>query len=284
MHRRTLLLTPFALAGAARAWAAPPAPLAAFPGGIARIRLGAAARAPRVRVGGQRALVMREGELWVAVVGVGLAVKPGTKVQVDVEAEVQGAPPARSKHLLVVKPKEYASQHLKVAPGHVDLSPEDLARYQRERSHLDAVIRTFTETELASLTMVPPVAGLRSGTFGLRRFFNGQSRNPHNGMDFAAPAGTPVVAATAGRVLDVGDYFFSGNTLILDHGQGWLSLYAHLSAVDTIVGQDVAAGTPIGKVGATGRVTGPHLHFTVYLNGAAVDPALFLPEDEPPTK
>jgi murein DD-endopeptidase MepM/ murein hydrolase activator NlpD len=95
-------------------------------------------------------------------------------------------------------------------------------------------------------------------------------------MDIAAPAGTPVVAANAGRVIDTGEYLFLGRTIVLDHGQGFLSLYAHLKAIDTTVAQAVSAGSRIGKVGTTGRVTGPHLHFSVYLNAVAVDPAFFL--------
>ena len=247
--------------------------VSAVPGGIARVPLGAGTQAPRVQVGGRRALVISEGGEWVAVVGIALAAKPGSTVSVQVER----ADGAAERHEVAIQHKAYAAQHLKVKPGQVELSSDDLARYERERTHLANVIRTFTEEMPASLTMVQPTPGRRSSSFGLRRFFNGEPRNPHNGMDIAAPTGTPVVAAASGRVLDAGDYFFSGNTVVLNHGSGLLSLYAHLSAIDANVGQVVSAGVPIGKVGATGRVTGPHLHFSVYLNTAAVDPALFLP-------
>lgn len=247
--------------------------ISTVPGGVARVRVGAGAQAPRGYVGKERALVMPERGEWIALVGIPLAARAGSTLSLRVEhddREVQ-------RHEIRVEPKTYASQHLNVPPRQVELAPEDLARYQRERAHLAKIIRTFSEEPPASLAMVQPTPGARSSSFGLRRYFNGQARNPHGGMDIAAATGTPVVAAAAGRVIDAGDYFFSGHTLILDHGAGLLSLYAHLSAIDVDFAQSVARGTPIAKVGATGRVTGPHLHFTVYLNATAVDPALFLP-------
>ena len=137
---------------------------------------------------------------------------------------------------------------------------------------------TFSEPLPPSpdLRMYAPVPGRRSGSFGLRRIFNGQSRNPHSGMDIAAATGTPVRAPLAGRVIDTGDYFFNGNTVWLDHGGGLLSMYCHLSAVDVKPGDALQTGERLGAVGATGRVTGPHLHWSISLNRAMVDPALFI--------
>ena len=273
--RRVLLSLGPALvaqAWAPRAWAAPIPRTSAVPGGVARIRLGASGQPPRVSLRGERVLVLREGGDWVAFVGIALATKPGSKLQV--QAEHAGG--RYGQFEIDVMPKAYASQHLKVSPDQVDLSAEHLARYERERAHLNAVLRTFTDSPPATLAMLQPAPGRRSGTFGLQRYFNGQARTPHAGMDIAAPAGTPVVAANSGRVIDTGDYFFQGRTVVLDHGHGFLSLYAHLRSIDTAVAQVVNAGGLIGKVGATGRVTGPHLHFSVYLNAVAVDPAFFL--------
>jgi murein DD-endopeptidase MepM/ murein hydrolase activator NlpD len=277
--RRTFILAAGAALLSPRAFAAVPStllPLAAsVPGGVARIRLGAAEQAPLARFGEHRVLVQREGGEWFAFVGIPLAEKAGAKLRLLVQRP--GGPTETLEFR--VRAKKYATQRLKVPPSTVDLSKDDLARYEREHARLVQVLATFSDSAEVQLAMRQPVPGSRSSSFGLRRYFNGQSRNPHTGMDIAALMGAPVVAATAGRVLDTGDYFFSGGTVILDHGQGLLSLYAHLSEIEAQVEQFVAAGEPIGKVGATGRVTGPHLHFSVYLNTVPVDPALFLPPE-----
>ena len=117
---------------------------------------------------------------------------------------------------------------------------------------------------------------LKGAVFGLRRFFNGEERNPHSGLDFAAPSGAQIKAPAAGKVILIGDYFFNGKTVFVDHGQGLISMFCHLSAIDVKMGDELARGGDIGKVGATGRATGPHLHWNVSLNNVRVDPAIFI--------
>jgi murein DD-endopeptidase MepM/ murein hydrolase activator NlpD len=210
---------------------------------------------------------------WTAVLGIPLsAAAPGS-----VNYEVSRGGRATLRERFAIASGGYTEQRLRVAPGKVDLAPADLARYEREREHLAVVAATHSDTQPATLQLSQPSIGPRSSSFGLRRFFNGQPRSPHSGMDIAAPTGTPVVTPAAGRVIDVGDYFFNGNTVWVDHGGGLLTMVCHLSSTAVKVGDELARGDAIGAVGATGRVTGPHLHWSVSLNRAMVDPALFLP-------
>ena len=240
------------------------------PGGVARIDLGPAAARPQAWADAVPLLVLGSPSGWTALVGIALSAEPGTaRIRMQGEA-------GERELAYTIAPKRYTEQHLKVSPRTVDLSPEDLARHERERAHQQGVIATFSAPPAGEPHMRPPTPGRRSSSFGLRRFFNGQPRNPHSGMDIAAPTGTPVVAPLAATVIDTGDYFFNGHTVWLDHGGGLLSMMCHLSRIDCKVGDRLAVGQRLGTVGATGRVTGPHLHWTISLNRASVDPALFI--------
>jgi murein DD-endopeptidase MepM/ murein hydrolase activator NlpD len=245
----------------------------AVPGGIARLSLGAAAARPVAHAGDVPLLVLGDAIAWTAVVGIPLAAKLGP-ASITVQTEGGG----KRQIAYTVGPKKYQEQRLTVAPGTVDLSPENQARYERERAHQATVMATFTEPvpQESSIRMQVPTPGRRSSSFGLRRVFNGQARSPHSGMDIAAGTGTPVAAPMPARVIDTGDYFFNGNTVWLDHGGGLLSMVCHLSAIDVKLGDVLKTGERVGAVGATGRVTGPHLHWGVMLNRTMVDPALFL--------
>ena len=245
---------------------------AAVPGGVAVVKIGSAPKPPTARVNGNRVLVTGSETEWLAVVGIALEARAGDKLALAVEF----ADGKTATLQVAIGTKQYATQRLTVKPGQVELSPEDLARYETERMHLAEIRKTFTEAAPDSLELMQPCEGPRANTFGQRRIFNGQSRNPHNGMDIPAADGAPVLAAGEAKVIDVGNYFFSGNTVILDHGSGLLTLYAHLSSVEVAPGDRVGTGARIGRVGATGRVTGPHLHFSVFLNSVAVDPGIFL--------
>jgi murein DD-endopeptidase MepM/ murein hydrolase activator NlpD len=241
------------------------------PGGVKIIRLDSAGPAmPYVDADGYRALVVQDGSSWVAVIGIPLSAPLGMRKVIVRQAN------GRQEIEFPVHDKHYVSQYLKVAPGQVNLSAPDLARVNQEKIRIDHALSRWSDSAPESLRLAQPVPGPRSSSFGSRRIFNGESRNPHSGMDIAAPSGTPVRIPIAGTVVDTGEFFFNGNTVFVDHGRGLISMYCHLSAIDVAPGQHLAAGTRIGAVGMTGRATGPHLHWGLNLNRAWVDPELFL--------
>jgi murein DD-endopeptidase MepM/ murein hydrolase activator NlpD len=243
----------------------------AVPGGVKILRLDAPGDSmPYVDAEGHRALVVQDGNGWIAVIGIPLSAPLAPRVVIVRSGD------GRQELQFSIGDKHYASQSLKVAPGQVNLSRADLERVDREKLIIDRDLSRWSDAQPEMLRMAQPVPGVRSSSFGMRRIFNGESRNPHSGMDIAAPIGTPVKAPLAGTVIDTGNYFFNGNTVFIDHGRGMISMYCHLSAIAVKPGQRVAVGTTLGAVGMTGRVTGPHLHWGLILNRAWVDPELFV--------
>lgn len=241
------------------------------PGGIALIDIPGGRETPLATFEGRRTAVVRRDERWVAVVGIPLSTPPGRRVlRVETGERVVEVP-------FTVADKRYRTQHLTVKnQRHVEPDPEDLRRIERERERSEAALSRFTMPASPSFELIAPVSGARSDSYGSRRYFNGQPRNPHSGMDIAAPKGTPIRAPADGEVVEVGDFFFNGATVFIDHGAGLVTMYCHLDSIAVKPGERVAQGGVIGEVGATGRVTGPHLHWGVSLNRAMVDPALFL--------
>ena len=208
---------------------------------------------------------------WRGLVGIDLMVEPGDHDLVLRITAAGGAALTRV-HNLAVADKAYPTRRLTVEPRYVEPPPEVSARIEREYLRQTAIFATDTPERLWRGAWVRPVRGRANSRFGSRSVFNGQPRNPHSGADFLAGVGTPVAAPNRGRVVLAGDTYFSGGSLILDHGWGLYSYLAHLSRILVEEGDVVEQGDVVAHSGATGRVTGPHLHWTVRMSGARVDP------------
>ncbi len=245
----------------------------AVPGGVTVIDLGPAhGKPPVLHYKKQQVMVQQDQGRWKAVVGIPLSTKPGTQ-QLTL---ARGAPLT-----FTVQAKDYATQHLTIKNKRkVNPNKQDMTRIRGERGRINVALAHWRETTEVETTFILPVQGRLSSPFGLRRYFNEQPRKPHSGIDIAAAEGTSIHAPASGQVIDTGDYFFNGKTVFLDHGQGLVTMYCHMSRIDVTPGQTVTRGEIIGTVGQTGRVTGPHLHWGVSLNNARVDPALFFEDLE----
>jgi biotin carboxyl carrier protein len=206
--------------------------------------------------------------------GIDLDVKAGS-YPVTIEV-VSGKTTEHTTHTLVVRAKAFPTRQLKVDDAFVNPPASAQERIAQDTRDLNDAWSHPAATKLWGAGFIKPVVENANSAFGSRSVFNGQARNPHSGADFPSPAGTPVKAPGAGRVVIAKDLYFSGNTVVIDHGLGLFSLLAHLSAIDVQPGATVKAGDIVGKVGATGRVTGPHLHWAVRLAGARVDPMSLL--------
>ncbi len=242
------------------------------PGGIAIIDLGENVLTPNFTFQGKKVATLLKDNKWTLIVGLPLSLR-------EKEYVVQGFwgnQDALFKHYIKVRDKKYKTQTITIKNKRkVNPYASDMDRIIREKGLKNKARKTFTDTT-PNINFIQPVQGILTGSYGKRRIFNGQKRRPHSGMDIAANKGTPVLAAAAGHVIQTGDYFFSGNMIYIDHGQGLITLYAHLDKILVKVGDMVKQGDEIGLVGATGRVTGPHLHWSVGLNQSWIDPSLFI--------
>lgn len=244
------------------------------PGGVAVIKLDRSDKLPSFKFKGKPVLISQQANNYFAVVGLALNLKPG---EYFIEGH-WGKEKSLQKKFFRIKDKKYTTQRIEIKDKRkVNPYAEDMDRILKEKKRKQKARKTYDKA-IVDLDFKLPATGIMTGSYGRRRVFNGQARRPHSGMDIAADSGTPVFAPADGTVIERGDFFFSGNVVYIHHGQGLMTLFAHMNSIDVNIGDRVRKGQVIGEVGATGRVTGPHLHWSLGLNETWVDPALFLPK------
>lgn len=246
---------------------------ALVPGGIALLSMPDYQQGTEITFENEPVAVFPYQNTWVAMAGIPLDAKPG-----NYQFSIKHHTGITLNTSVTVEDKKYQEQHLTIKNKRkVNPNKEDMARISKESIRKKKAKTLRTETT-PKVDFIWPAEGRISSVFGLRRFFNEQERNPHNGLDIAAAVGTPIKASADGTVIDAGDFFFSGNMVFIDHGQGIISLYAHMDSIKVKPGDTVKQGQLIGTVGQTGRATGPHLHFAVFANKTLIDPIYMLPK------
>jgi murein DD-endopeptidase MepM/ murein hydrolase activator NlpD len=247
---------------------------ALVPGGIALLEIPDYKPGTKVYFNNKRLAVFNYQDRWLAMAGIGLSTKPG-----GYALSVHTADGSTVDSTFTIKYKKYDEQHLTIKNKRkVNPNKKDNQRISKEYTRKIKSRKQYSEKQ-PTVDFIWPINGRISSIFGLRLFFNEQERRPHSGLDIAAAEGTPIKAVADGTIIDTGDFFFSGNMIYLDHGQGIVTLYAHLSKISVKAGDKIKQGEIIGLVGQTGRVTGPHLHFAVYANQTLIDPNFMLPPD-----
>ncbi|MEE8342995.1 MAG: peptidoglycan DD-metalloendopeptidase family protein [Gammaproteobacteria bacterium] len=242
------------------------------PGGVAVVALPTFPKTASAFYNDRRVLVTNQKDNWIALIGIPLSAKAGKH---ELELRQPGRPVQRIP--FTVTHKSYEEQHLTIENKRmVNPQKRDLERIGKERVRIVKALAQWSERRDVPLRFDLPVDGVQSSPFGLRRFFNEQPRRPHSGLDIAAPEGTPIRVPAPGIVIDTGNFYFNGNTVFVDHGQGLVTMYCHMNSIIVTPGKRLPNGAIIGTVGETGRVTGPHLHWSVSLNNTRVDPSLFL--------
>ncbi|MGD8483712.1 MAG: peptidoglycan DD-metalloendopeptidase family protein [Thioalkalispiraceae bacterium] len=244
-----------------------------IPGGVAIIKLDEIAKTapPRAYYKNQRVMVRKNAHHWEAVVGLPLSSKAGIH-----KLKVKSGGKTHYREFSV-SDKKYEAQYITLKNKRmVNPYAKDIDRILREKKIIIKALKQWTEQDTVQTRFILPVEGRLSSPFGLKRFFNKQPRKPHSGLDIAAPSGAPIKAPAAGKVINTGNYFFNGNTVFLDHGQGLVTMFCHMNKINVQPGDDIRQGQVIGEVGMTGRVTGPHLHWSVSLNNTRIEPKLFL--------
>lgn len=225
-----------------------------------------------------RPVVKKDGDQMVAWALLGISMherRKGESFKLDAVVQTPQGEQAFSRTVRRTK-KKYEEQWLDVARKYTSLKDYELKRHHKEQKLIKAAFARVSTSRTFTVPLLKPIEGRTSSTYGLRRFFNKIPKRPHSGWDIAAPTGTQIKACDDGLVVLAGDHFFAGNSVYIDHGHGVVSMYFHMSKIGVAEGQAVLRGQSIGEVGATGRVTGPHLHWGVSVLGELVDPSLLV--------